>query len=90
MLPMSLFDTELESAIRYHWIIPSCFVLVNLITGSIARSASRWYLVYSEADFEIFRPVGATRCTDGGEIRHGGGTPCPLLHAKFHPHRCNG
>jgi len=26
------------------------------------------YLVYSEADFEVFRPAGATRCTDGGEI----------------------
>ena len=37
------------------------------------------YLVYSEADFEVFRPAGATRCTDGGEI----------WHAKFHPHRCN-
>jgi len=23
------------------------------------------YLVYSEADFEVFRPTGATRCTDG-------------------------
>ena len=31
------------------------------------------YLVYSEADFEVFRPAGATRCTDGGEIWHGGG-----------------
>ena len=29
------------------------------------------YLVYSEADFEVFRPAGATRCTDGGEICHG-------------------
>ena len=31
------------------------------------------YLVYSEADFEVFRPAEATRCTDGGEIWHGGG-----------------
>ena len=23
------------------------------------------YLVYSEADFEVFRPAGASRCTDG-------------------------
>jgi len=37
------------------------------------------YLVYSEADFEVFRPAGATRFTDGGEIWHGGGDP----------HRCN-
>ena len=27
------------------------------------------------------------RCTDGGEIWHGGFSP--LLRAKFHPHRCN-
>ena len=31
------------------------------------------YLVHSEADFEVFRQAGATRCTDGGEIWHGGG-----------------
>ena len=28
------------------------------------------------------------RCTDGSEIWHGGGD-LPLLHAKFHLHRCN-
>jgi len=48
------------------------------------------YLVYSEADFEVFRPAGATCCTDGCEIWHGGGDRRSLLHAKkFHPHRCN-
>jgi len=31
------------------------------------------HVVYSEADLEVFRPAGATRCTDGGEIWHGGG-----------------
>jgi len=36
------------------------------------HSASRRYLVYSEADSEVFRPTGATSCTDGGEIWHGG------------------
>ena len=43
----------------------------QLITGSIARSAKRRYLSYSEGDFLVFRPAGATRCTDGGEIWHG-------------------
>jgi len=52
-----------------------------IFTGSIARR----YLIYSEADFEVFHPAGATRCTDGGEIWHEGG-----LRAKFHPNRCNG
>jgi len=42
--------------------------LSTLITGSIARSAMRWYLIYSEADFEVSCPAGATRCTDWGEI----------------------
>ena len=36
-----------------------------VITGSVARSATRRYLIYSEADFKVFRPAGATRCTDG-------------------------
>jgi len=55
---------------------------------SITRSATRRYLIYSGADFEGFCPAGATRCTDGGEIRNGGGdqrSP-PLLHATFYPH----
>ena len=33
--------------------------------------------------FSGFRLAGVTRCTDGGEIWHGG------LRAKLHPHRCN-
>ena len=36
-----------------------------IFTGSIASSAKRRYLSYSEADFEAFRLTGATRCTDG-------------------------
>ena len=46
-----------------------------LITGSMARSAKRRYISYSEADFEVFRPAAATRSTDGGEIWHRGGPP---------------
>jgi len=42
-------------------------------------------LLRYEADFEGFRPAGATRCTDGDEMWHKG----PLLRAKFYPHRCN-
>ena len=59
-----------------------------LITGSITRSAKRRHIGYSEGDFEVFRPGEATRCTDWDEIWHGG-VDGPLLHAKFHPHRCN-
>jgi len=32
--------------------------------------------IYLEADFEVFRPTGATRCTDGGGIWHG--PPCQI------------
>ena len=47
------------------------------------------YLVYSEADFEVFRPTGATRCTDGVKFGMEEGTEGFLLRAKLHPHRCN-
>ena len=58
------------------------------LTAALRAAQICRYLVYSEADFEVFRPAGATRCTDGGEMWHGGGDR-GLLHAKFHPHRCN-
>ena len=58
--------------------------LINIVTGSIARSAKRRYLSYSEADFEVFRPTGVARCTDGSE-----NWESSLFHAKFHPHCCN-
>jgi len=44
------------------------WVSVNIVNCSIAQSATRRHLSNSEADFEFFRPAGATRCTDGGEI----------------------
>jgi len=40
----------------------------GIFTASTAHSATNRYLSYSEADFEDFRPTGATCCTDGGEI----------------------
>jgi len=56
-------------------------VSVNIVTvtGSIARSARRLYLIYSDAHFEVFRPAGATRCTDGGKIWHTGRIPCAIF-----------
>ena len=44
-----------------------------LLPAALRAAQTCRYFVYSEADFEVFRPAGATRCTDGGEIRHGGG-----------------
>jgi len=56
------------------------------ITGSIASSATRRYLSYSEADFAVFRPKGRHVAPMGVKFGMGEGT-FPL--AKFHPHRCN-
>jgi len=39
----------------------------------LRAAQSAGHLIYPEADFEVFRPARATRCTDGGEIWHGGG-----------------
>jgi len=50
------------------------FLRHGVLTGNIALSATRWYLSYSEADFEVSCTAEATRCTDLGEIWHGGGT----------------
>ena len=58
---------------------------INSLPAALRAAQICRYLVYSEADFEVFRPAGATCCTDGGEIWHGGGDRSPLLHAKFHP-----
>ena len=59
---------------------------VALLPAALRAAQNCRYLIYSEADFEVFRPAGTTRCTDGGEIWHGGGD---RIHAKFHPQRCN-
>jgi len=60
---------------------------IVIIISSIESSATRQYLSYSEADFEVFRPAGATRCTDGGEIWHGRGDLSPPC--QISPHLCN-
>jgi len=57
---------------------------LSFFTGSIARSTSRRYLVYSEADFEVFRPAVATYCTDEGKIWHEGGE-VPSFMPNFTP-----
>ena len=47
--------------------------LVQLLPAALCTAQACQYLIYSEADFEVFRPAGATRCTDWGEIWRGGG-----------------
>ena len=50
----------------------SSFFYLSLPAALRAAQACR-YLIYSEADFEFFRPAGATLCTDGSEVWHGVG-----------------
>ena len=61
----------------------------HVITCSITRSARRRYLSYSEANFEVFRPAGATHCTDGGEIWQARGDLWSPPSRQISPHRCN-
>jgi len=51
----------------------------------------RQYLIYSEADFEFFFALQGQHVAPMG-MKFGlkEGTVGPLLHAKFHPHRCIG
>jgi len=44
----------------------------GFFTGIIACSTRCRYVTYLEADFEVFRPAGATCGTGGGEIWHAG------------------
>jgi len=39
----------------------------SLLPAALRAAQACRYLIYSEADFEVFRPAGAALCTDGGE-----------------------
>jgi len=76
-------------------IFPLILVITELqfvITGRICRRQLCRYFVYSRADFGVFRPAAASRCTDQGQIWQGGeeGTVGPLLPAKFDLDRFRG
>ena len=61
---------------------------VEFLPAALRAAQARRHLIYSEADFEVFRPAGATPCTDGGEIWHGGGdrrSPPPSSMPNFTP-----
>ena len=49
-------------------LITSCKIVHFIITGRICRRQLCRYCFYSRADFGVFRPAGATRCTDKGDI----------------------
>ena len=61
--------------------MPSVDGHFSFFTDSIARSVMRRYLIYSEADFEVFAPQGRHVAPIGGEIWLGGASSAP----KFTP-----
>jgi len=68
---------------------PSVNRTSSLLPAALHEAQACRYLIYSEADFEVFRPAGATHCTDGGEIWHGGGDLWSLSPCRISPHRWN-
>ena len=62
--------TPRNTAERVH----GCFnpIMMFELPAALRAAQTCRYLIYSEADFEVFRPAGATCCTDWGEIWHGG------------------
>ena len=53
-------------------------MLCIVITGRICRRQLCRYFVYSRADFGVFRPAGATRCTDQGQVWRRSAPPCQI------------
>jgi len=58
-----------------------------VVTSSIVRSTSHRYLIYSDANFEVFLPAGPTRCTVGVKFGTEEGTegPVPFSMPNFTP-----
>jgi len=68
---------------------PAKTLNANLLPAALRAAQACRYLIYSEADFEVFCPAWATRCTDGVKLGMEEVTEGPVLHAKFHLHQCN-
>jgi len=61
------------------------FLNVDLFTGSIVQSTRRWYLIYPEADFEVFRPTGRHVAPIGVKFGTEEGTLVPSSVPNFTP-----
>ena len=71
--PLKLLLSQLSKFCQDH-------ISYTSLPAALRAAQTCRYLIYSEADFEVFRPAVATHCPDGGEIWHGVGD-----HAKLHP-----
>ena len=47
------------------------FVTMFFLPAGCREAANCRYCFYSQAKNQVFRPAGATRCTDSGQILHG-------------------
>jgi len=62
-----------------------CKFYENRARGTAMRGVYIPHFDQISVKISVLGVIYPNRCTDGGEIWHGG----DLLHAKFHPHRCN-
>jgi len=62
---------------------------VEFFTGNIALSASRQYIFTERPILRFFAPQGRHIAPMVVTFGTEEWTEDPLLHAKFHPHRCN-
>jgi len=70
--------------LRRYCCLASFFPIVDACLS--CEDIARWATGVLGSSGWVLHPC---RCTDGGEIWHGGGDRRPLLLAKFHPHQCN-
>ena len=61
----------IECKFIHRFICANKFIM-NIYRQDLPEGQLCRYFVYSRADFEVFRPAGATRCTDQGQIWQGG------------------
>ena len=59
--------------------------MLKFLPAALRAAKTCRYLVYSEADFEVFRPQWRHVAPMGVKFGMEEGTEGPLLHAKFHP-----
>ena len=71
-----LLDSVVRPRRSTSWMQPTATDGVLLLPAALRAAQTCRYFVYSEADFEVFHPAGATRCTDGG-VKFGTGSPPP-------------
>jgi len=58
---------EMFLLLQDNLLVNSCSLAQTVITGRMPQSGKLPVLFYSQAKNQVFRPAGATRCTDSGQ-----------------------